>query len=168
MASEDQVPVAAAPSGPERPPGTGRSVGDQAAADVRARRERLRAELINLEQVLSAPAADTEGWTTQVRGAAAAMHETLRHHVEETEARDGMLAQVARDAPWLEGRLEQLRSEHEQLLADAEALVACCAEGDPQQIREDAMALLQQVSRHRQLGTDLLYDAYLVDISAAD
>jgi hypothetical protein len=162
MASEDRVPQ------PQAPVGTAESVGDQAAADVRARRERLRAELVNLEQVLSAPTADAEGWTTQVRGAATAMRETLRHHVEETEARDGMLAQVARDAPWLEGRLEQLRSEHGQLLEDAGALVARCGEGDPQQIREQAMELLQQVSRHRQLGTDLLYDAYLVDISAAD
>jgi hypothetical protein len=161
MAIEDHVPVSDAPP-------LGENVGDQATADVRARRERLRAELIHLEETLSAPTADAESWTMQVRGAAVAMHETLRHHVEETEAKDGMLAQVARDAPWLEGRLEQLRSEHEQLLEDAGMLVARCTEDDPQQIRDEAMALLQQVSRHRQLGTDLLYEAYLVDISAAD
>ena len=162
MASHDQVPEADRP-GDERP-----RVGEEARADVRARRERLRSELMNLEQTLTGPSADTEAWTTQVRGAALAMRETLQDHVEETEAPDGMLAQVARDAPWLEGRLEQLRSEHERLTAAADALVARCEDAEPQEIRDEAMRLLGQVSRHRQLGTDLLYDAYLVDISAAD
>ena len=164
MASDDQVPVADRSSGQER------RLGQQSAAEVRARRERLRAELINLEQVLSGPAADAEGWVAQVRTAAVAMAETLREHVEETEGPDGMLAQVATDAPWLEGRLLQLREEHGQLVADADALIARCDRPGvtAQQLRDEALHLLQQVSRHRQQGTDLLYDAYLVDISAAD
>jgi hypothetical protein len=162
MASDDRVPTAEA----ARTGTTG--VGEQAAAEVRVRRERLRAELINLEEVLSAPSADAEAWTRQVKKAAEAMRATLRDHVEETEAPDGMLAQVGRDAPWLAGRLEQLHSEHEHLRVAAAALVERCDEAEPQQIRDEALALLQQVSRHRQLGTDLLYEAYLVDISAAD
>jgi hypothetical protein len=162
MASDERVPTADAAR-----TGTA-SVDEQAAAEVRVRRERLRAELINLEEVLSGPTADAETWTRHVRTAAEAMRATLRDHVHEAEAPDGLLAQVARDAPWLEGRLQQLRAEHEHLAVAAAALVERCDEGEPQRIRDDALALLQQVSRHRQLGTDLLYEAYLVDISAAD
>jgi hypothetical protein len=162
MTNDERVPTASATRS-----GT-TSVGEQAAAEVRVRRERLRAELINLEEVLSGPSADAGAWSRQVRTAAEAMQATLRDHVEETEAPDGMLAQVDRDAPWLAGRLQQLRSEHGHLAAAAATLVERCDDADPQQIRDEALALLQQVSRHRQLGTDLLYEAYLVDISAAD
>jgi hypothetical protein len=143
--------------------------GDETAQDVRVRRERLRHELVELEEVLSGPVADAHAWAGQVRGAAASMHDTLRDHVEETEAPDGMLAQLTKDAPWLEGRIEQLRSEHARLLDAAERLEETCQHvEDPQRIRDVGLALLEQVSRHRQLGTDLLYDAYMVDISAAD
>jgi hypothetical protein len=143
--------------------------GEETTGMVRARRERLRRELMDLEQVLSGPVTDTDSWTQLALGAAASMHDTLREHVEETEAPEGMLAQVARDAPWLEGRLEQLRGEHARLLDAAEQLEETVRRSaSPQQIRDVGLNLIQQVSRHRQLGTDLLYDAYMVDISAAD
>jgi hypothetical protein len=156
-----------APEGQEPRSGAA-GVGEQAAAEVRVRRERLRAALIELEEALSAPSADARAWTRQVTVAAESMRATLQDHVEQTEAPDGMLAQVGIDAPWLAGRLQQLRSEHEHLTLAATALVERCDEANPQRIRDEALALLQQVSRHRQLGTDLLYEAYLVDISAAD
>ena len=143
-------------------------VGVESADDVRARRERLRAELVALEQVLTAPIADADAWLAQVRTAAESMLETLRSHVEATEAAEGMLAQIARDAPHLEGRAEGLRDEHAALLDAARALVGTCDVAPPAEVRDEALALLQSISRHRQRGTDLLYDAYLVDISAAD
>ena len=36
------------------------------------------------------------------------------------------------------------------------------------EVRTQALELLRAVSRHRHEGTDLLYDAYMVDITAAD
>ena len=136
--------------------------------EVRARREELRVALVDLEDALSRPAGDHEKWIATVHAAVETMLATLRTHVEETEAEGGLLPQLEEDAPWLEGRVDQLRSEHGDLLERAEQLLASCRDGEVEDLREEALALLQAVSRHRHRGTDLLYDAYMVDISAAD
>lgn len=142
----------------------------QSKEEVRARREELRAALVELEDVLSGPAGDHEHWGSHVRQAVERMEATLRSHVRETESEGGLLEQIDADAPWLDGRVEQLRSEHGDLLRRTEQLSAHCRRPDhePTEVREEALALLQAVSRHRHQGTDLLYDAYMVDISAAD
>lgn len=156
---------------------TGEQGGDTAApaplpqtrAEVHARREDIRQALVELEDVLSRPAGDHESWSDRVRAGVEHMHTTLQHHVRETESDGGMLAQLEEDAPWLEGRVEQLRREHDALLAATDALLANCREGrGAEEIREEALDLLRGISRHRHQGTDLLYDAYMVDISAAD
>jgi ElaB/YqjD/DUF883 family membrane-anchored ribosome-binding protein len=159
----------------ERP--TGEAGGDtatpaqlpQTKAEIHARREDIRQALVELEDVLSRPAGDHDSWTERVRAGVEHMHTTLQHHVRETEAEGGMLAQLEEDAPWLEGRVEQLRRDHDQLLRAADDLLANCRAGHgADELREDALELLRGISRHRHQGTDLLYDAYMVDISAAD
>ena len=140
----------------------------QSKEEVRARREELRVALVDLEDALTSPAGDHEHWVRRVEGGVRRMLETLRDHVEDTEAEEGMLAQIDEDAPWLDGRVEQLRGEHAALLERSQALLARCQEGAAEDVRDEALELLQAVSRHRQRGTDLLWDAYMVDISAAD
>ncbi len=138
-------------------------------SEVRARREDLRQALVELEDVLSRPSGDHEAWNEHVRDGVERMHTTLQHHVRETESEGGMLAQLEEDAPWLEGRVDQLRREHDQLLAATDALLEHCRVAhDAEDIREETLELLRAISRHRHQGTDLLYDAYMVDISAAD
>lgn len=140
----------------------------QSKEEVRARREELRAALIELEDALSGPAGDPDHWARRVEAGIERMHQTLRTHISDTEAEGGMLPQVEEDAPWLEGRVELLRSEHADLHARTEQLLAHCRDGDVEQVRDEALELLRAISRHRQRGTDLLWDAYMVDISAAD
>ena len=140
----------------------------QSKEEVRARREELRAALVELEDALSGPAGDHGHFTDRVAAAVERLHATLQDHVHDTEAEGGMLAQVDEDAPWLDGRVEQLRGEHEALLERSGRLLATCQQGAAEDVRDDALELLQAVSRHRQRGTDLLWDAYMVDISAAD
>lgn len=140
----------------------------QSKDEIRARREALRAALIELEDTLSAPAGDHDHWARQVELGIARMLETLRVHISDTEGDGGMLAQLDEDAPWLDGRIALLRSEHADLLARTERLLARCRESSAEQVRDEALELLRVISRHRQQGTDLLWDAYMVDISAAD
>lgn len=138
-------------------------------AEVRARREALRTALVELEDLLTRPpGGDPERWATHVRDGVAHMHHVLRQHVRETEGEGGMLAQLETDAPWLEGRVALLRKEHEDLLGRTGGLLARCREGSPETVRDEALELLRAISRHRLQGSDLLYDAYMVDISAAD
>ena len=37
-----------------------------------------------------------------------------------------------------------------------------------QDVREEALGLLQAIARHRQRGADLIYEAYSVDIEGGD
>jgi hypothetical protein len=144
---------------------------DVTAADrraARARRERLLHALLELEEALTAPAS-RERWLPDVAAAVASMRETILDHVAESEAPDGLLAQIAEVSSWLGPRVAALRAEHDHLVAAADALAADCAGATtPDAVAEDAWALLETVSRHRRRGADLLYDAYSLDVSASD
>jgi hypothetical protein len=139
---------------------------------ARARRERLHRALVELEETLTGP--DTgPSWHARLRAAAAGMRETVVDHVAESEAPDGLLAQIAEVSPWLSPRAQHLRDEHDDLVATADALVQRCIEADDAETNVDALAelaweLLERVSRHRRAGADLLYDAYALDVSAGD
>jgi hypothetical protein len=135
---------------------------------ARSRRERLLRALIELEEALTAPA-NLEGSLPRVRAAVASMRETVLDHVAESEAPDGLLAQISDVSPWLGPRVARLRDEHDDLVASADSLVDAAATAtEADDIAEAAWALLDRVSRHRRQGADLLYDAYALDVSAAD
>jgi hypothetical protein len=135
---------------------------------ARDRREQLQRGLLVLEEALTSPAS-LDGWLPRVTEAIAELRETVIDHVAGSEAPDGLLAQVADVSPWLGPRVEQLRAEHDDLVASADALVEACAEATTSDdIADAAWALLERVSRHRSRGADLLYDAYALDISAGD
>lgn len=146
----------------------GRPPLPETKAEVQARREALRVALVDLEDLLSRPAGDPELWADHLRDGVAHMHEVLQQHVRETEDEGGLLAQLEADAPWLEGRVDLLRKEHSDLLQRTAALLADCRRGEVETARDDGLELLRAISRHRLQGSDLLYDAYMVDISAAD
>jgi hypothetical protein len=139
---------------------------------ARSRRERLHRALVELEETLTGP--DTgPSWHARLREAAGHMRGTVVDHVAESEAPDGLLAQIAEVAPWLGPRAQHLRDEHDDLVAAADALVRRCAEATDAEEDVDALAelawdLLERVSRHRRRGADLLYDAYALDVSAGD
>jgi hypothetical protein len=149
------------------------AAGHEVSADerqaARARRERLFHALVALESALTGPSQPHERWLAEVREAVTEMRDTVVDHVAESEAPDGLLAQISEVSPWLGPKVVALRAEHDELVAAAERLVlACAAATDPGQVADDGWALLGQVSRHRSRGADLLYDAYALDVSAGD
>jgi hypothetical protein len=139
---------------------------------ARSRRERLHRALVELEEALTGP--DTgPSWHARLRAAADGMRETVVDHVTESEAPDGLLAQIHEVSPWLGPRVDHLRGEHDDLVATADALAQRCAdaagtEDEVDELAELAWELLERVSRHRRRGADLLYDAYALDVSAGD
>jgi hypothetical protein len=92
-------------------------------------------------------------------------------HVAEVEADGGLLPQVRRDAPRLVNEVQRTVDEHVAITAEidaAGALVHAC-EGDRggsevEAVRDAVTDLLRSISRHRQRGADLVYEAYSVDI----
>ncbi len=141
--------------------------------DVRARRQRLRMMMDRLEASLAAPAPGREAaWVESVRAALGDVTAALSDHVAEVEAADGLFTQVRADAPRLESRIRGLEAQHVELAASARALgeqlAAAGAEAKADTLRHDLLRLIGQLARHRQVGADLLYEAYVVDVSVGD
>lgn len=143
---------------------------DEDLAHVRERREALLEGITSLEAALAAPRSDAR-WRDRVGAAVESLRTTLEAHIASTEAADGFLARVRSDAPRLSNHVDRLVGEHEHLLADTvglcqrleRAAVEPTAE-EVDDVRERSIALLSALLRHRQRGSDLIYEAYQVDV----
>ncbi len=138
--------------------------------EVRERREALSAAAASLEVALAAPASDAR-WPEGLGDALSNLRATLEHHVATAEAPDGTLAEVRDRAPRLSDQVDRLLHEHVSMRDDVERLTdrldrvpAERTAEDTATIREQALDVLAAIMRHRQLGADLLYEAYNVDV----
>jgi ATP phosphoribosyltransferase regulatory subunit HisZ len=127
------------------------------------RREVTRDALARLEDELAGPSASPT-WRTEVTSALAELRAAFAAHIDAVEADDGFLADILEEAPRLTAAVNQLEREHVHIPSQIDALLAALATDDPRAIREDALALMQAVVRHRQAGSDLVYEAYATDI----
>lgn len=148
------------------------SLDDEAAAQVRARRERLH---LAEESLASAAAAPFPGrldlWWAGVTNAARELAEMFEHHVGETEGDDGLFTEIEAVAPRLSNDITMLRAEHREIEDALVALTSSTAPESPEGVataREAILQVLSRLARHRFAGSDLLYQAYHVDIGAAD
>jgi hypothetical protein len=130
---------------------------------------RRRAELLQaihaFERAIAGPGADP-GWPALARGRLVGLRDQLAEHVVVTEGPDGLYAGLREDAPRLTRSVAGLVAEHEALLAGIDALIRRLGEPvcDVDAAREQAGDLLAALSRHRQRGADLVYEAYATDI----
>ena len=127
---------------------------------------RRRAELVRamqeLELVVAVPAAEP-GWRERLWERVTVLRHQLTEHVVVTEGPEGLYAELLEHAPRLHRPMVRLVAEHGELLAGTDALARRLA-GPPTSIREQAGELLTALSRHRQRGADLVYEAYAADI----
>jgi hypothetical protein len=143
-----------------------------ALSEVRQRRTRLRDAVRALEDGLASPA-QAERWPGDVAAALEEFLAALEQHIEGTEDGEGLFADVLEQSPRLASRIERLRQEHDEMRILAEDLLGHVRDGvrdeaDVQRIRDGGLVLLRMAVRHRQRGSDLLYEAYEVDIAAGD
>ena len=138
---------------------------------ARTRRESLLQAVLGLEDALRTPLGDGTRW--RLRVAMAVDHAAARvvEHVVASEGTDSLLAQVQTDSPRLGCRIDRLRTDHSRLLGDVERLRAAVADlGDDQvaahgpEIRDQANAFARRLARHRRRRSDLVYEAYQVDL----
>jgi hypothetical protein len=139
-------------------------------SEVRQRREALLRAIASIEAALAAPASDVR-WPEGLGSALSGLRTTFEQHVVETEAADGILAQVRERAPRLSNQIDQLVGEHVSITAGIEHLIDRLDHAPSERtaeetanIREQALRLLTAIVRHRHLGADLLYEAYNVDV----
>jgi len=138
--------------------------------EIKQRRAALVGTCSALEAALSAPVASS-GWPERLGNAVTALRATFDEHVTETEGSGGTIEQLRERAPRLSDRIDLLVEQHVTIPADAERLMdrldhlrAERTADENAAVREQALELLTAIVRHRQLGADLLYEAYDVDV----
>ena len=143
------------------------TVGPEIAA-VRSRRADLHGILVDLEQAASAAAPGREdAWAAQVRAALDRLGPAFGEHISATEGPDGLFDQVRRRSPRLDGHCRRLAAEHGTITTELTAVAAALDNG-PEAARAALLDLLNLFVRHRQGGSDLVYEAYGVDIGGSE
>lgn len=147
------------------------STSGEVVERARGSRRGLRAALVALEDAASS-AGDVDGWAQRVGAALRHVRATLDHHVEATEADDGLLADAVRHEPRLAHRADVLRREHAELYSGVDEQLARLprmrTRAEMNAAGERLLELLAAFSRHRHRGAELVYDAYATDISVGD
>lgn len=134
-----------------------------------ARRQALHLAVVDLERVLDELATDDAPDRDRFVAGVRALHDAFQDHVREADAPDGLLAQILSDAPWFAARVERLREEHGRLIDRATSLIdAGASDREVDALLLEARQLAADVADHRHAGTDLLMDAYMLDIPAGD
>ena len=144
-------------------------------AETARRRADLREALVDVEQAISRPAVGREhDWAKGVQIRLEGLAHAIDEHIEITERPDGLYDEISAKAPHLTTKMDRLREEHPLLRERTQALVAKLqtTEIGPawplDEARNDLQRLLGQVVRHRQLGSDLVWEAYNLDIGGIE
>jgi hypothetical protein len=137
--------------------------------ELRRHRAELRESISALEDALAAPAAgDRDRWAQRVHVAAVELAGDLREHVDLTEGPDGLYREVLTTTPRLSGAVDALTREHVLIRGQVDSLLARVGASDVvadvDRVRDLGTALLGRLVRHRQRGSDLVFEAYEFDI----
>lgn len=135
------------------------------------RRGGLYRSILALEQAAARPAVEREGaWTRGVIAALEALEREIVEHVEITEGPEGLYDEIVESAPRLGHKVQRLREEHPRLQEASATLrtrLGTTPVGDERSLaeaRDEIQRLLGRLVKHRQLGADLVWEAYGLDI----
>jgi hypothetical protein len=144
-------------------------------AETARRRADLRDALVDVEQAISRPAVGREPeWTKGVVLRLEGLAHAIDEHVEITERPEGLYDEISTKAPHLATKIDRLREEHPVLRDRTQVLLtklqtAAIGPAWPlDEARDDLQRLLGQIVRHRQLGSDLVWEAYNLDIGGIE
>ena len=146
------------------------SASDQAfLEELRQHRAELRESVSALEGALAAPATtDLTRWAERVHVALVELSGDFRQHIEITEGPDGLYRDLLETSPRLSEAVAGLTREHVLISAQVDRLVARVSAPDVidevDGARDLGTALLGRLVRHRQRGSDLVFEAYEFDI----
>ena len=134
---------------------------------VRSRRGELGESMHALEDALALPLGMAV-WGRRVRAALTELAHDVEVHVELTESPGGLYPNISTTAPRLSSGIEAQLQDHRHFVAEVNRLLQARDDGISRtelgQHRDEITALLGRLVKHRQRGSDLIYDAYEVDI----
>ena len=135
--------------------------------DLRRHRAELRESMSALEDSLAAPTtADHSRWAQRVHAALAEVAGDFRAHVDLTEGAHGLYRELLKTSPRLSGPVDGLTQEHIVIIGQIDTLLTHVTTPtvDPDRVRGSGTTLLGRLVRHRQRGSDLVFEAYEFDI----
>ena len=135
------------------------------------RRTNLYRAILELEQAAARPAVAREHvWAHGVIEVLKRLEIEIDEHIEITERAGGLYDEITKTAPRLTHTIDRLRDEHPQLRDTTRQLLArflstpLDAAWPVTDARDQIQRLLGQLVKHRQLGADLVWEAYNHDI----
>ena len=145
------------------------SASDQAFLEaLRRHRAELRESMSTLEDALAAPAtADQARWAQRVHVSLVELSGDFREHIDITEGPNGLYRDLLETSPRLSDAVAGLTREHVLIRGQVDGLLARVtpdAIEDVDRVRDLGTALLGRLVRHRQRGSDLVFEAYEFDI----
>lgn len=137
--------------------------------ELRRHRAELRESMGALEDALAAPAtADQVRWAERVHAALVELSGDFREHIASTEGPDGLYRDLLETSPRLSDAVASLTHEHVLICRQVDDLLARVTVPDiargVDRIRDLGTTLLGRLVRHRQRGSDLVFEAYEFDI----
>ena len=137
--------------------------------ELRRHRAELRESMSALEDALAAPAtADQARWAARVHAALVELAGDFREHIGITEGSDGLYHDLLEISPRLCDAVASLTHEHVLIRRQVDdLLIRVTAPGATEgvgKIRDVGTTLLGRLVRHRQQGSDLVFEAYEFDI----
>jgi hypothetical protein len=144
-------------------------------AETARRRADLHVALVGVEQAISSAASGREqDWSKDVIRALQDLDHAIEEHIEITERPEGLYDEIRHKAPRFAGAIGRLRNEHPELRDGTREVIARLEStpvGDAWPLadaRDDLQRLLGRLVRHRQLGADLVWEAYNLDIGGVE
>jgi hypothetical protein len=137
--------------------------------ELRRHRAELRESMSALEDALAAPAiADQARWAQRVHVSLVELSGDFREHIDITESPNGLYHDLLKTSPRLSGAVAGLTREHLTISSQVDHLLGQVTAPDlveeVDRVRDLGTALLGRLVRHRQRGSDLVYEAYEFDI----
>lgn len=139
------------------------------------RRADLHAALILVERAVSGPATGREHeWAMEVVKRLMALRDALDEHIEATERAGGLYDEITGRAPRLANATQRLKAEHPEIRRAISQMIERLesapvgASWPLEEARDDLQRLLGRVVKHRQLGSDLVWEAYNLDIGGIE
>ena len=137
--------------------------------ELRRHRAELRESVSALEDALAAPAtADRVRWAQRVHVAVVELSGDFREHIDITEGPNGLYRDLLKTSPRLSDAAAGLTREHALISGQINHLLARVTAPDVTEdvdrVRDLGTALLGRLVRHRQRGSDLVFEAYEFDI----
>lgn len=136
---------------------------------LRRRRAELRESMSALELALAGPAPEGQArWAERVHVALVELSADFRQHIAITEGSDGLYHELLQTVPRLSGAVARLTRDHAVITRLLDELLdhasTPAASENVDDVRDLGTALLGTLVRHRQRGSDLLYEAFHIDI----